>query len=175
MDLIFIVKQVLLFFAVLGQVIIALLIFAFLAKQKAITSFFAKRALVFAFLVALLGTLGSLFYSEIVGYEPCKLCWFQRIFLYPQLIILWMALLKRDNNIAPYSIALSAFGASIALYHYLLQLGVAPSIGCVAQGYSISCSQKFVMEFGYITLPLMSLTAFLLILGFMLVPKIKNG
>lgn len=130
-------------------------------------AFISKNALLSAFLVALIATSGSLFYSEIAGYEPCKLCWFQRIFMYPQVILLGLALWKKDYGIKFYGIVLSSIGAVIAGYHYLLQLGVAPALPCAAVGYSVACSQRFVLQFGYITIPMMALTAFLLIIIFL--------
>lgn len=132
-------------------------------------AFISRNALLFAFVVALIATSGSLFYSEIAGYEPCKLCWFQRIFMYPQVILLGLALWKKDYGIKLYGIVLSAIGAVIAGYHYLLQLGVAPALPCAAVGYSAACSQRFVLQFGYITIPMMALTAFLLIIIFLAV------
>ena len=117
-----------------------------------------------AFLVSLGATVGSLFLSEIAQFEPCKLCWFQRIFMYPQVFLLGIALWKKDLGIYTYSIALSAIGAIIAGYHYLLQIGVAPALPCSAVGYSADCSQRFILQFGYITIPLMAFSAFLLIL-----------
>ena len=114
---------------------------------------------------------GSLIYSDVIGYEPCKLCWFQRIFMYPQVFLLALALWKKDKNIIDYTALLSIFGAIIAGYHYLLQLGIAPDLSCGAVGYSVSCAQRFVMNFGYITLPLMAFTAFLMILTFFFIEK----
>lgn len=114
-------------------------------------------------MVALVAMVGSLIYSEIIGYEPCKLCWLQRIFMYSQVILLGMALFKKDYKIISYSIVLSIIGAIIAGYHYLLQLGVASGLPCSAVGYSVSCSQRFVMQYGYITIPMMALSAFVLI------------
>ncbi len=174
MEIISTVNQILLLLTITGQVILAVLIVSFLTRQSRILKLFAKHALVFSFTVTLVATLGSLFYSEVAGYEPCKLCWFQRILMYPQVILLGMALLKKDNSIVPYSIVLSVLGVLIAGYHYLLQLGIVPSIGCSAVGYSISCSQRFIMGFGYITIPMMSLTAFLLIISFMLSLKLNK-
>lgn len=164
---ILIVNQILSFLAIIGQIIVIVVIVSFATKQNKILNFLAKNALVFSFAVAIIATLGSLFYSEIAGYVPCKLCWFQRILMYPQVILLGMAFLKKDNSIAPYSIALSVLGALIAGYHYLLQIGIAPSIGCSAVGYSIDCSQIFFMQFGYITFPMIAFTGFLLIIAFM--------
>ena len=126
-----------------------------------------------AFLVALIATLGSLFYSEVAHFTPCTLCWYQRIFMYPQAVLFGLALWKKDRGIAVYGLVLSVIGALLALYHYLLQLGVAPELPCAAIGYSAACSQRFVMTFGYITIPLMALTAFLLIMVSMISLKKK--
>lgn len=133
----------------------------------ALTRLVANNAVLFSLIVAVLATAGSLFYSEIAGYEPCKLCWFQRIFMYPQVILLAIALWKRDDHIRLYSIWLSAVGAVIAAYHYLLQIGVISGGPCSAVGYSVSCAQRFVLQHGYITIPMMALTAFLMITVFM--------
>lgn len=121
-----------------------------------------QRAIAFAFFVALVATLGSLFYSDILGYTPCKLCWFQRIFMYPQVLLLGLALFRRDNRILDYTLWLSGAGGLIAAYHYAMQLGFVPGI-CATVGISVSCSQRFVLEYGYITIPMMALTAFALI------------
>jgi len=171
MELISTVNQILSLLTIAGQVIMVVLIVLFATKRSEVLHFFAKHALAFALAVALIAMLGSLFYSEIAGYEPCQLCWWQRILMYPQVILLGVAWLKEDQGIVLYSIALSSLGALIAGYNYLLQIGFVPSIGCSAVGYSINCSQRFVMQFGYITIPMMALTAFLLIISFMIVFK----
>lgn len=174
--------QILSVLTVVGQVLIILFLLSLVLRTKhPLADLFAKNALLFSFIVALIATAGSLFYSEIAGYEPCKLCWFQRIFMYPQVIILGMALYKRygghayrQAGIADYAITLSGIGALIAGYHYLLQIGVAPELPCSATGYSVACSQRFVMTFGYITIPMMALTAFLLIIVFLLSGKASH-
>ncbi len=108
-----------------------------------------------------LGTLISLFYSEIAGYEPCKLCWYQRIFMYPQVVLLITALIKkRAGPMLAYTLPLSIIGGAIAIYQYLLQLGVVDGGFCAISGVSVSCAQRLVMTYGYITIPLMSATAF---------------
>ena len=167
MELISTVNQALALLTIAGQIIVAVLIVSFTTKRSAALNFFTKHALAFSLAVALAATLGSLFYSEIAGYEPCKLCWFQRILMYPQVILLGIAWLKKDNGIVLYGIALSSLGALIAGYQYLLQIGFAPSIGCSAVGYSVDSAQRFVMQFGYITIPMMALAAFLLTIGFL--------
>lgn len=158
-----IVNQILGILTVLAQALIVLLVVFLLTKKHSFMNFINKRAFLLAFLVALISMLGSLTYSDIIGYEPCKLCWFQRILMYPQVVILGMASFKKDFRVASYSIVLSIIGAVLAGYHYLLQIGVAPALPCSAVGYSASCSQRFVLQYGYITIPMMALSAFVLI------------
>lgn len=169
------VNQFLALLTIFAQGFIAVLLISFflpIQTKKVVFNFFARHAFVFAFLVAATAAMGSLFYSEIAGYEPCKLCWFERIFMYPQAILFGVSLWKKDKGIVDYSIILSSIGALIAGYHYLLQLGVVSSVACSAVGYSVSCSKVFVMQYGYITIPLMAFTAFILLLLFMISFKI---
>jgi disulfide bond formation protein DsbB len=127
-----------------------------------------KYGVLFAFLVATASMLGSLFYSEFAGWEPCKLCWFQRIFIYPQVIILAIALIKKfKTEFVYYSIVLSIIGALVAVYQYYLQRFSESSAPCSAVDYSASCAKNFVLSLGYITIPMMSLTAYLLIIVFL--------
>lgn len=129
-----------------------------------IVRFLVQRSMILAFAVALLAMLGSLVYSDVLGYEPCKLCWLQRIFIYPQVVILGIALWKRDQNVKMYSIALSVIGALVASYQYVGQLGWNPfGLECLASTGS-ACAKNFVTEFGFVTIPLMSLSIFLVII-----------
>ena len=146
--------------AVLGQVGIAILIIARLAKKN--LPFIRNRVLLLSFLVALAAVLGSLFYSEVAGYPPCELCWYQRIFMFPQVFILGLALIKKDLSVTPYIKTLAVVGGLIAAYQTLLQMDLVPALLCSAA--TVNCAQRFVMNFGYITLPVMSLTAFLLLI-----------
>ncbi|MBU6390372.1 disulfide bond formation protein B [Patescibacteria group bacterium] len=123
-----------------------------------------------AFLVALLGMVISLVYSNVIGYAPCTLCWYQRVFLYPQVFILGAALCKKAGDARFYCLILSAIGGAIAAYHYYGQsfnTSVLPA--CAATG--ASCAARYFVEFGYVTLPLMSLTAFILIIVSLLLAK----
>lgn len=165
------VNQIFALLTVAGQAMVVAMIALLILKQNDVLSFIAKRAVLFSFVIVLAATLGSLFYSEIAGYEPCKLCWLQRIFIFPQVILLGMALWKKDRGIADYSIALSLGGAIIAGYQYLLQLGLVPSLPCSAIGDSVSCTQRFVMQFGYITIPLMAFTALSAVCMLMILQK----
>ncbi len=123
-----------------------------------------KWGLWIGFILTLTGSALTLFYSEILGFPPCPLCWWQRVFLYPQVLMFALAIWKRDRAIADYSILLSIAGAGVALYHHMLQVLPAGSLPCPAEG--VSCAQRFIFEFGYITFPLMafSLFAFLIVL-----------
>jgi disulfide bond formation protein DsbB len=170
-----IANHLLSFLAVIAQITVVVLLLSLFIRSaltKKILTFFRKHAMLFAFLVALTATLGSLFYSEILGYTPCKLCWYQRILMYPQVLLLGFAYWRKDRHIVDYSIILSILGIGIAFYHYLLQRNVVSEIlPCSAVGYSVSCAEKFVMTYGYITIPLMSLSAFFLILVLMVIKK----
>lgn len=132
-----------------------------------------KNALLFAFIVALTATLGSLFYSEVMGYEPCKLCWLQRIFMYPMVILFGIALIKNDRKIADYTIVLSIIGAFIALHHYIVQMtNYSATCGINSQ---TPCTVKYTFTYGYITIPMMALTAFVLIIILMYLIKRKKN
>lgn len=151
-----------------AQVLIGLIIFALLSSKfrnyiNPIFNFFKDKAILIAFLISLSATLISLFYSDVLGYEPCKLCWIQRIFIYPQVIIFGLALYKKDKNVMLYGIALSIIGAVVAFYHNMIQLGFKSPFPCSALGDAVSCTQNYVLEFGYITIPMMSFTVFVLI------------
>lgn len=160
-----------------GQVIIMLLIASFFISRKGevnkIIIFFGKNAVLFAFIVALGGMLVSLWYSQVIGFEPCTLCWIQRIFLYPQAIILGIALLRKDERVGDYAITLSVFGVFVALYHYYLEFGGTPLVNCGIEN-GISCSKRLVYEFGYITIPMMALTGFLMIIGFFIAERMMR-
>jgi disulfide bond formation protein DsbB len=165
MNLALFTNQTLSIFTILAQVAVVALVVGWFHRptREALREFLRGRETLLAFVVALVATAGSLVYSDVIGYEPCKLCWFQRIFMYPLVILFGVALLKKDSRIADYALALAIPGALIAAYHYLLQLGIAPSLPCSAVGYSAECSSRFVLQFGYITIPLMAFSAFALI------------
>lgn len=136
---------------------------------KKLLKLIGKKGLLFALLVSLTATLGSLFFSEVAGFTPCKLCWLQRIFMYPLPVILGVSLFKKKKDVEWYVKPLSLIGLAIAVYHYYLQLNPQPLAPCSTVGFSVSCSTRFVTNFGYITIPFMSLTAFLMVSLFMIV------
>ncbi len=139
---------------------------------KRIADFFGERAIFLSFLAALAATGGSLFYSNIAGFPPCDLCWWQRIFLYPQTLLLFTAFLKKDENMRLHCTVLSIVGAIVALYQTFLQFGVQSIVPCSATGPS--CSVVYFIEYGYITIPMMSLTVFVLLLLLMNAPNPKK-
>jgi disulfide bond formation protein DsbB len=117
---------------------------------------------------------GSLFYSEVAKYTPCLLCWWQRIFMYPQTLLIAMGIMKNDKNAADYSIGLSAVGAIISTYHYYIQLGGKSFFSCAQVGFSSECSERFSLEFGYVSIPMMALSAFVAIMILMIISKKKS-
>lgn len=119
-----------------------------------------------AFAISLAATVMAIFYSDVIGFDACPLCWWQRVFLVPQILLLGLAAWKRDGYMAEYSIILSVFGAGIALYQHVLQMMPGSGLPCPATG--TSCELRVVFEFGYITLPLMAFTVFAFLIAVML-------
>ncbi len=152
------------YLVVLAELLFVGILFIYFAERGKVKSktynFISRHSLLLAFLASLAATCGSLFYSDIAGYEPCKFCWFQRIFMYPQVFILGIALIRKDLAIWRYSLTLSIIGALIAVNHVILQWTGTSIIPCSAVGQSVSCSKVFVTHFGYMTIPLMALSAF---------------
>ncbi|WP_096270341.1 disulfide oxidoreductase [Paucisalibacillus globulus] len=112
--------------------------------------------------VAVVATAGSLFFSEVMGYEPCELCWFQRILMYPLVIIYGTALFKRDLSTALPGLFLSGIGMCLSTYHYFIQKLPALKEAGGACGL-VPCNVEYVNFFGFITIPIMAGTAFILI------------
>ncbi len=126
----------------------------------------AGYTLLGAWLIALIATLGALYASEILKMPVCALCWDQRVFLFPLAIQLGIATFRNDTGIALYAIPLAALGGLIALYHYLVQKvpALAPYTPCRADLNGVSCEKIDWQLFGFITLPLLSLIASVLII-----------
>jgi disulfide bond formation protein DsbB len=165
MNLVDIVNNIFSVLSILAQgisVVLLVSLFSRALRDSAFVSFFAIHSILVGFVASSLAMAGSLTYSDVVGYTPCVLCWFQRIFMYPQVILLGLALYRRDLSMRLYAIVLSSVGGVLALWHYLGQLGFG-TLPCSAVGYSVSCAERFVMQYGYITIPMMALSAFVLI------------
>ncbi len=123
----------------------------------------AYAALPLGFFVSFGGMALSLFYSEYLGYLPCSLCWFQRILLYPTVILFAIAWYKKDYHVYRYILALSSIGFIIALYHHSLQMGYSEIIPCAANAVFIDCAKPSFVEFGFVTFPFMAVIAFSLL------------
>lgn len=125
-----------------------------------------------AFLISLVSGIGSLIFSEILNYPPCVLCWYQRICMYPLVIIYFISIWTQDHNAAKYRIVFIMLGLSIASYHNLLYYEWIPnSITPCTQG--ISCTSKHIEWFGFITIPFLSFMAFSSLLTLELLNKRK--
>ncbi|RFU62018.1 disulfide oxidoreductase [Peribacillus glennii] len=121
-----------------------------------------ENILFIAWAAAIIAMSGSLYFSEIKQYEPCELCWYQRIIMYPFTVILGIAIVKKDYKVSLYTMALSAIGASISTYHYLIQkvpffTDYAPACG------RVPCTGQYINWAGFITIPFLALTAFVII------------
>lgn len=126
-----------------------------------------------AFTQALAATLGSLYFSEIAGFPPCVLCWYQRICMYPILAIMTVGILRKDKGLPYYVLPFSITGLLIGIYHNLLYYKIIPESNapCI-QG--VSCTTKFIEWFGFVTIPFLSLSAFALITACMIFLLLKN-
>jgi len=121
-----------------------------------------ENALLAMWTVAVIATVGSLYFSEIRGYEPCELCWYQRILMYPLVIILTVAYLQKNTKIAVTTATFSIIGGCISLYHYGIQklsflADSAPACG------RVPCTGQYINYLGFITIPFLALTAFIMI------------
>lgn len=139
------------------------------ARLQRISQTIGNRAILWGFLVSAASVVASLFYSNVIGFAPCDLCWWQRIFLYPQAVIFGVALYRQgagrvqDDVIFISSFILSIIGGAIALFQYYGQMFNPGLLAACATGGE-SCSKLFFVSLGYITIPMMSLTASLVLI-----------
>ena len=129
-----------------------------------------------AFLVSLIATFGSLFFSEIMNFIPCSLCWYQRIFMYPLVFLFAINLLFPDDKIFKYAFPLVLVGWVISIYHNLLMFKIIPEkLSPCVQG--VPCSVDYINWFGFITIPLLSFFVYTIVFILLIILKrnIKNG
>jgi len=138
--------------------LVIIIIVIFTQRENPFMQYVKRNALLIGFLVALIGVIASLTYSNIIGISPCTLCWYQRIFLYPQVLIAGIALIKKDAGVMPYLLVFSALGLVVALYQVFYQFTSISLIECSTSG--IDCSHIYFMKFNYITIPVLSATLF---------------
>ncbi|MFZ1699759.1 MAG: disulfide oxidoreductase [Pyrinomonadaceae bacterium] len=116
--------------------------------------------LIAAWLMALLGTVGSLFFSEVMQYPPCVLCWYQRVALYPLVLIIGVGIATGDRRVGRYALPLTLAGLAVAVYHNLLYYGFIPeSITPCTEG--VPCNAVQIELLGFITIPMMALLGFI--------------
>ncbi|HXH96144.1 MAG TPA: disulfide bond formation protein B [Gaiellaceae bacterium] len=159
---------------VAGQVLAGLLVLVGLAALlgvraplQALRSALWGYELWAAFLVAAVATGGSLFFSEVAGYVPCELCWFQRICMYPlSLLILFLAF-HGDYRAARYLLPFPVIGGGVSVYHLLVENGVVKQTTACLVSAPGGCATKWINEFGYMTIPTLALTGFVLLIGFL--------
>jgi disulfide bond formation protein DsbB len=126
-----------------------------------------------AFSVAAAATLGSLYLSEIVHLTPCTYCWYQRIAMYPLVLLLGIAAWRRDHGVRIYAASLAAIGVVIAIYHRLIQ--AFPDLGGGACSSGVPCTAAYFTLFGFVTIPYMALSAFALILALLFVDRSNSA
>lgn len=126
-----------------------------------------------AWLIAAVATAGSLFFSQVMEFAPCELCWYQRICLFPLVLVLARGLFPLDRGVVRYALPLAGLGTAIAAYHVLVYEGVIPeSLRPCARG--VSCREEYLELFGFVSIPLMALLAFAAITG-LLVAAVRRS
>jgi disulfide bond formation protein DsbB len=160
---------------VAGQILAGLLIVAVLlaAVGKKAPLAFAQATLHgwelwLTLLVALVATAGSLFFSEVANFVPCELCWYQRFCMYPLAPIMLVVAAMNARRAARWLLAVPVVGAGLSTYHLLIENGLAPqTTDCVLSAPG-GCALKWINEFGYVTIPVLALTAFVLVFALLL-------
>ncbi|MCU1371756.1 MAG: Disulfide bond formation protein DsbB [Ilumatobacteraceae bacterium] len=120
------------------------------------------QALAMAAAVALVCTLGSLYLSEVAHFLPCRLCWFQRTAMYPLVVVLGVAAVRRDHGARLTGAILAGIGACVSIWHLLVEQY--PNLESSSCDPDNPCSFKWVDQWGYLTIPGMALSGFALIL-----------
>jgi disulfide bond formation protein DsbB len=126
-------------------------------------------ALVMAAAVAVVATAGSLYYSEVADFPPCRLCWFQRIGMYPLAVLLPIAAWRRDRQVRWYAVPLAVIGGAVSIYHMVIERF--PSLESGACEVTNPCSIIWVEQLGYLTIPTMALSGFALVAILLVLPQ----
>lgn len=158
------------------QAIIVILLVAILAKHRPLLNWIAEKKTHLLFAISAGALIGSLIYSNVIGFSACYLCWIQRGLMLPIAVITAIGVLKKiaSKTIVRICLVFIAAGVVVATYHTLIQNGIGEGSSiCQALG-GISCTQLYVNQFGYITIPVMSLTVFVLLAIIALVKKPKQ-
>ena len=127
-----------------------------------LTRFFRDFGLYAAWLVAIVAMAGSLYFSEVRAFVPCNLCWYQRVLMYPLVILLGIASYRQDRAVIPYALPFTLIGGGVAMFHYMEQK--IPGFGAPAMcRVGVPCNVEYINWLGFITIPFLALTAFVLI------------
>ncbi|HXV73062.1 MAG TPA: disulfide oxidoreductase [Acidimicrobiia bacterium] len=161
-DAIFVYSNLVALLALVALAAAAVLGLLRLVRGPEAANLLGGRAIWLAWVVALVATIGSLIYSEVIHFEPCRLCWFQRIAMYPMAIILLVGAIRREFQIKYYALPLTLIGLGISIYHYMLQTFPALEGGGGCDP-SNPCSAKYVDIFGFISIPFMAGAGFIVI------------
>jgi len=133
-------------------------------------AFMERNALYLALIQAIVATLGSLYFSNVLMYPPCVLCWYQRICMFPLFIALIVGILNKDKYTHSFILPPALIGWVIAFYHNLLYYKIIPD-DLAPCSTGVSCTTKFIEYFGFVTIPFLSFTAFTVILFLMIVRR----
>ena len=139
----------------------ALIVFRLIRGRGAAASLLRDKAIWLAWLVAFVATVGSLVYSEVIHFEPCRLCWFQRVAMYPLAIVLLIGAIRKERQVKYYALPLALIGLAISIYHYLIQ--TFPTLEGGACDPTNPCSAKYVDIFGFISIPFMAGSGFIVV------------
>ncbi len=129
---------------------------------------YSKYILYIAWIQAVVAMSGSLFFSEVMKFTPCVLCWYQRICMYPLVLILGVGVMREKKDVIWYALPLSIIGMLIALYHNLLYYGILPHALAPCKA-GVSCTTRYFAWFGFVTIPLLSFVAFTVITACLLI------
>lgn len=166
---------------VIAQIIVAIVLVLWLLERfgasraplDALARLVAPDALRLAWLVAAIATAGSLYFSEVRHFTPCPLCWYQRIAMYPLVLVLAVATWRRDLGVRWYVLPVAVLGAGIGIYHY--QLERFPHQEAIACSAAVPCTTIWFERLGYITIPMMALSAFALVATILILGGRRHG
>ena len=134
------------------------------------TKLIKDNLLFIAWVTALVSLAGSLYFSEVLGFAPCSLCWYQRIVMYPLVLIIGLGIIKKDRHFHDYALPLSVIGLVIALYQNLLYYNVV-SQRLAPCTFGVSCVTKYINFLGFIDIPLLALFASIIITATLIIHK----
>ena len=149
--------------------VIALFLLFLGPKKNKFLAFIDKHYLTLGFIITLLSALFSLVYSEIIGFIPCYLCWYQRVFMFPLVFIFGAAIWSKDRKVVKYTLPMLAVGFVFSVYqNFFYYFGESSTLPCDASG--VSCYQRLISEFGgYISFPMLALSGYLALITIVLV------